>query len=219
MGVTQYEIKLLENIIQEYKPQNVIEMGSQTNYTTKETDKPPFMSEWFNEMGIFYKCIDMAGDNGAYLYDLSQPISVGRQYDLVTDFGTSEHCVQMNEYETVSFHDGHINSIYPKGEIKSIEEGYYNCWINKHNLLKVGGVMINVNPLTGHWYEHGYSYLGEAFYNELVKLSGYELLKTEVICASGNCESGKNVVGVLRKVSEQFPDFKEFYKNLPIYKL
>jgi len=228
MGVTQHEIKLLESVIEKYNSKSVIEFGSQTNYTTSNQKYPPFMSEFYNGHGIHYECIDLAGDNNAYVIDLSKPYEhkygewqmqfLGVGYDLVTDFGTSEHCVQMNEYEKVPFHGGYINSIYPKGEIKNIELGYYNCWLNKHNFLKKGGIMINVNPLTGHWPEHGYSYLGENFYDELVKVAGYEIIEQGINCATGNCETGKNVYSVLKKVSDIFPDFETFYKYLPIYK-
>lgn len=231
MGVNNFEIQLLERVIEKYKPESVIELGSQTNYTTPETAKPPFMSEWFLGRNIKYCCIDLAGDNNAIVADLSNSISLyedvvdigniiltrQRTFPLLTDFGSSEHVVQMNEYETVSFHEGHINSIYPKGEIKSIEEGYYNCWVNKHSLLKLGGIMVNVNPLTGHWPLHGYSYLGANFYDEIVKISGYEIIEQGINCATGNCETGQNLYSILRKVSDVFPDFNSFSK-LPIYK-
>jgi hypothetical protein len=229
MGVTHFEIKLLEEVIKKQKIKSVIELGSQNNYATSETSKPPFMSEWFKARGIEYACIDLAGDNYALRGDLSKEMYLTKNslpslhpelndrltFDLVTDFGTSEHVVQMNEFETIPFHDGYINSIYPKGEVKNIQEGYYNCWLNKHNLLKEGGVMINVNPMTGHWEGHGYSYLREDFYDELIKIAGYEIISQGINCATGNCETGKNVYSVLKKTSSHFPPFEEFIK-LPI---
>lgn len=225
MGVTSFEIGLLQTVIENKKPLTVLELGAQNNYSTEETAKPPFMSEWYKQQGIEYNCIDLAGDNKAFTIDLSKQLTVDSKketffcaYDLVTDFGTSEHVVQMNEYEVASFHEGYINSIYPKGAIKDIKQGYFNCWVNKHNLLKKEGIMISVNPLTGHWKGHGFSYLGEEFYKQLALISGYEVIVSGVNCAMGNCIDGKNVYAVLKKTSSAFPNFDNFY-TLPIYEV
>lgn len=219
MGVTSFEIKLLESVIDRYKPKSVIEFGSQTNYTTQETARPPFMSEWFVSRGLIYVCIDLAGDNEALQFNWSYPLMLGTLFGLVTDFGSGEHSAQKAEYISIPFHEGYINSVYPNGQPtkEEIELGFYNCWLNKHQLLEVGGIMVNANPLTGHWPEHGYSYLGENFYEELVKVAGYEIIESGINCATGNCETGKNVYSVLKKVSEKFPSF-EMFSNLPIYK-
>lgn len=219
MGVTNYEIAILNSIIEkgEHEIKTVIELGAQNNYTTQETGKPPFMSEWYSKKGISYDCIDLAGDNNARKLDLSEVFDMGKTFDLVTDFGTSEHCVQMNEYVSVPFHGGFINSIYPVGIPKDINLGYYNAWYNKHKMARVGGLVFSVNPMTNHWHGHGYTYLGEDFYKELVKISGYEILIDEVNCAMGNCYDGKNVCALLLKTSDQFPSFNQF-KNLPIYR-
>lgn len=221
MGVTQFEIKILESILSSQEITDVIELGAQNNYATSETKKPPFMSEWYNKKNVRYYAIDLAGDNGSFKYDLSHPLDPEvfgseKLFDLVTDFGTSEHVVQMHDYENVRFHDGHINSIYPMGPIKDIKMGYYHCWLNKHRLLKIGGVMVNVNPLTRQWPGHGYSYLGQAFYNELIKVSGYSIMEQGINCAMGNCDTGKNVYSILKKTSEEFPGYDLFYK-LPIF--
>ncbi len=233
MGVTNFEIQLLEKVIKEYNPKSVMEVGSQNDYTTTNTDKPPFASEWYKRQGLKYMSIDLAGDNNSYQIDLSKslpkdfinyretlsngdPFLFSRKVKLLTDFGSSEHIVEMNGFENVSFHEGYINSVYPK-QVKNIEQGYYNCWLNKHNLLEIGGIMINVNPMHGHWENHGYSYLGKDFYKELVNISGYELIETGLNGATGNWETGVNVYGVIKKISDLFPSFADFNK-LPIFK-
>lgn len=221
MGVTHFEIKILESILSSQEITDVIELGAQNNYATQETKKPPFMSEWYNKKNIRYYAIDLAGDNGSIQVDLSNPLNEeiivpAIPFDMVTDFGTSEHVVQMHDYAKVQFHDGHINSIYPVGPTKDIKMGYYNCWLNKHRLLKIGGVMVNVNPLTRQWPGHGYSYLGENFYNELIKVSGYSIMEQGINCAMGNCETGINLYSILKKTSEEFPRYDQFYK-LPIF--
>lgn len=220
MGATNYEIKKLEEILGKYKLHSVLEFGSQTNYTTAEQLKPPFMSEWYKERGIEHDSIDLAGDNNSKKLNWSKHLLVDKLYTLVTDWGSGEHSAQKESYISIPFHDGHINSIYPDGHPtkEEIERGFYTCWWNKHNFLGHEGIMFNVNPLTSHWENHCYSWIGENFYHEFVKIAGYELIETEIVCGAGNCESGKNVVGIIRKISYKFPLFEEFYNKLPIYK-
>lgn len=213
MGITAFDIKILEKYIKEYKPVNVIEFGSQNLYITSE-NTPPFSSAWYNEQGLYYKCIDLGGDNNADKKDLSKPISIGRQYDLVTDFGFSEHVVKMEDFTSVTY-GGNITSIYPKGEIK-IEEGYYNCWLNKHNLCKIGGLIISENPKTGNWPLHGYTYITQEFYKELAKIADYEILELGDHPAMGNDIDGWNIYCVLKKTGDKFPSFEKFTK-LSIY--
>ena len=220
MGVTSFEKEKIKEIMWAYTPSIVLDFGSQTDYTTLNQTKPPFISKYYERFGVEYSCIDLAGDNNAKKLNWSYPLEIYNVANLLNDMGSGEHSCQKEEYISEAFHEGHINSIYPKGEPTKdeIENGYYECWKNKHNLLKVGGIMFNVNPLTSHWPLHGYSYLGEDFYKEFVKIAGYELIEDGIICGSGNCETGKNVYGIIKKVSEQFPSFEEFYKHLPIYK-
>lgn len=223
MGITAYDVDLIERTLKQ-KPliKSVMELGSQNLYVNGEKN-PPFASEWYKGKGLKYSCIDLGGDNLAYKLDLSSPLPndflnfkhedfiSSRVADLVTDFGTSEHVVQMDNYTSVAFHEGYINSIYPDG-VKDIELGFYNCWLNKHNLLSIGGAMINVNPKTGHWPGHGYSYYTQEFYKELCKITGYKILLLEEHAAMGNVTDGVNVVCILEKTSDEFPSFKEFKK-------
>lgn len=216
MGYTEQEIKLVGKYV--LPGMSVLECGSQNDYTTGNP-KPPFISEWFKTKDISeYTSIDLAGDNLALTLDLSHPsVVVFRQVDLLTDIGFGEHIVQAEEYEMVSFHDGHINSVYPKGE-KKIIEGFYNFWLNKHNLLKIGGVMVNVNPKTRNWPDHGYTYLTEEFYRGLIGYAGYSILEIGENAASGNYIDGYNIFCVLRKESDNFPTFEQF-KTLDIHQL
>jgi len=220
MGITAFDIKILGKYIDLYKPKNVIELGSQNLYLTNE-NIPPFASKWYVDKGLKYQCIDLGGDNGAWKIDLAHQFGNDKkggyplEFDLVTDFGTSEHCVKMEHYDSLTYENG-VTSIYPKGEI-NIEEGYYNCWLNKHNLCKIGGLVISENPMTGMWNKHGYTFLGKDFYEEFVKISGYELLEDGVEGATGNWITGVNVYGVIKKISDKFPDFETF-NTLSIYK-
>lgn len=220
MGITLFSKSLIEKALK-VKPdiKSVTELGSQNDYTTGEQN-PPFANELYKKLGIEeYWCIDLAGDNHAIKFDLSKVLAKEADggFDLVTDFGTSEHIVQMTDYEKVSFHNGHINSIYPKGEIKSIEQGYYNCQLNKFNLCKIGGIVISENPMTGHWPGHGYSYISPEFYFKLCDITGYEYIESGTEAAMGNTVNGVNVWSVLKKYNETFPSFEQF-SELPVFR-
>lgn len=210
MGYTKQDTELIEKYLTEVK--SVMDIGSQNVYIEADNPKPPFASEWYKSKGIDdYSCIDLAGDNNALKIDLSYPIEVGlnKKFDLLVDGGCGEHIVQMEGYENVAFHDGHINSIYPT-KVKNIDLGYYNGWFNKHNLLKIGGIMININPKTESWPSHCYTYLTTDFYIQLEKISGYKIIELFEHPAMGNTLDGWNIVCVMQKESDLFPDFETF---------
>ncbi len=194
---------------------SVIELGSQNLYRAgDDPNRPPFASTFYESLGIVYQCIDMAGDNGAIQTDLSKVMSLDSEFkfDLVTDFGTSEHVVTGVEMKNHFFENVNINSMYPvrKPTTKEIKEGFYNCWKNKHNLLKLNGFMISVNPKTKNWPEHGYTYLTINFYRQLAELMGYEIIWLNEHEAMGN-PNAVNIECVLRKVVDnEFCDIDDF---------
>jgi hypothetical protein len=219
MGITAYTAENLAMIIKTKKVKSVVELGSQNLYIEQPVDKPPFADDWYRSLGVErYVCIDLAGDNNAIRWDLSQEREFPDQYDLVTDIGTSEHIVQMNEYETVAFHDDHIHSVYPKGEVGDKRLGFYNAWLNKHKLCHIGGIIYSENPKTEHWPDHGYSYITPEFYVKLMSMSGYTIHSSilEEHAAMGNHATGVNVVCALFKYKNKFPSFEEF-STLPIF--
>lgn len=211
MGITSFEHRLLQQLIKTYKPKSVCELGSQNLYISNGAN-PPFASEFYEGMGIKYQCIDLAGDNNAIVADLSRPLELHDKFDLVTDFGSSEHVVQMQQYQSTAFHEGYINSIYPVGKVteENIENGIYNCWLNKHNLLDIGGIMVNVNPKTGNWPNHGYSFYSKEFYRNFQAATDYHVFLLDEHAAMGNTVDGWNVVCVMQKKSEKFIGLDEF---------
>lgn len=207
MGYTIDELRIISRHLDGVE--SVLDFGSQIDYTGT-SQQPRFADKWYQEHGVTdYTCIDLAGDNNAIQINWSYPIEVHRQFDLVVDSGSSEHSAQALEYTNVGFAEGRINSIYPKGDM-DIEAGYYHCWMNKHNFLKVGGVMANFNPLTLSWPGHCYTWLTEDFYLNFVKLAGYEILEHGKYAACGNITDGWNCYGVIRKTSNKFPTLEEF---------
>lgn len=193
----------------------VIDLGSQNDYDIGGA-KPPFISEWYKSKWIEYSCIDLAGDNDALEIDLSEIVHLIEVADMIVDAGTSEHVVRMKSYHSDSFHDGHINSIYPD-EVLDVEEGFYNCWMNKFINCRVGGFIVSENPKHGHWPDHGYHYITQEFYHQLAEKIDAEIVEIGEHAASGNSETGMNVFCILRKTGDNFTSMENFWA-LPIYK-
>lgn len=217
MGYTTFTKILVKNAIMRHDIpiESVLDYGSQNDYDIGG-DKPPFISDWYKGLGVSYDCIDLAGDNNAHALDLAYEIKKPVVWDLVVDAGTGEHLVQMEGYHTVAFHEGYINSVYPT-EVKNIELGYYNGWLNKFKFCRVGGLIISENPKSGHWKDHAYSYIETDFYVKFVSMADLKVVDLGEHGAMGNWETGINVYSVLKKTGEKFPTFEEFSK-LPIYK-
>lgn len=213
MGYTTFTKKLVQSVLDKAEVKYIIDLGSCNDYDIGGSN-PPFISDWYKSKGIEYSCIDLAGDNDALEFDLSQPIELIELADLIVDAGTSEHVVQMSGYESTAFHEGYINSIYPT-EVKDAALGYYNCWLNKFNFCKVGGYIVSENPKTGHWKDHGYTYIDKSFYENLISISDLEIVDIGEHGAMGNWETGVNVYSVLKKTGESFPPF-ELFKTLPL---
>lgn len=198
MGYTSHTISMLEMVIKQHKPQNVLDLGSQQLYNQPKLPAP-YASEWYLPQGIKYTCIDLNGENGALVCDLSEPTANiegpnSFNWDMVVDAGTSEHIGKNGKFSW---------------------EAIYNCWHTKFKAVKIGGVIYSENPAEGHWPGHGFSYYTFDFYHKLHLCSGLNLLKWGHVCAMGNCETGKNVWAVQIKVSDQWPSL-EIFKTLPL---
>lgn len=189
MGITNFSIEKLDSIIEEYKPKSVIDLGDQQTYVMGER-YGQYANWYYESKGIeSYDCIDINGNNNALVYDFSVLHKFKKKYDLLTDCGFSEHVG--------------INGAFAW-------EAIYNCWLNKHNLLKVGGIMFNENPQSGNWPGHGFSYYSHSFYYDFVKMAGYNKLDLDIHPAMGNTTDGWNVVSTLKKTGNKFPSLEEF---------
>lgn len=195
MGVTSVDIPILNRLINNYKIKSVIELGAQNNYAQPHLPAP-YMRAWYERLGIKYDSIDLTGECGAIMIDLGKPQEVlPVPYDLVTDFGTSEHVSDDgNSYGTGKFS----------------WESIYNCWKAKFDLCKLDGWIISENPKTGNWPGHGFQYYTSDFYIGLANLSGLGILMIDEIAAMGNTTDGWNILCIMHKVSEKFPSLEEF---------
>lgn len=194
MGCTQYDIDLLTNMIEAYKPKSVIELGAQNNYAQPNLPAP-YMREWWEAKGILYRSIDLSGECGAITEDLSQPMNTvladyeDRPFDFVTDLGTSEHIGIDGKFSW---------------------EAIYNCWKTKFDLCKVGGYIISENPQSGSWPNHGFNYYTFKFYTQLMNVADLTTPLMDRVPAMGNRIDGWNVMTVMHKVGPRFLTLEQF---------
>jgi hypothetical protein len=200
MGVTGYDIMMLEGLMKTSKPSSVVELGAQNNYSfipayEHRNVKFPYMRSWYDSLGIDYDSVDWTGENGSRIIDLSKGDTEDDlfvQRDWVTDFGTSEH---------ICGKDG-----------KFSWEAIFNCWFFKFNICRVGGLIISENPMTGNWPGHGASYYTHNFYVHLARIADLKILSLGNVAALGNEIDGWNVLCVMEKTGEHFPLLEEFQK-------
>jgi len=132
---------------------SVIELGSQDMNTGDEWYGKP-AREWYEkELRMDYSCIDLDGRHGALKMDLNMTsveqvwgrFGYCKQFDLVTNHGTSEHCFdQCNVFRLM------------------------------HHLCKVGGIMLHIVPHTGFPPDHCFYYYSPTLFMDLQRANGYE---------------------------------------------
>jgi hypothetical protein len=187
MGITQHSYDLLLRYRATQPGLKMLELGDQNLYFS------PYYGEYakkhFIEAGIEHISVDIqAFEGGSVKMDLSKPFNKPEwvnYFDVVTDFGTSEH----------------------------VSGSLYHCFKNIHECSKFGGLMIHENPKTGNWPGHGAHYFTREFYYGLRDSMGYELLESGQHPAMGNETDGWNIWAVLRKTEDkEFISEKEFNK-------
>lgn len=191
MGITGHSINLIDKAIIHKSLEDgqtvntVMELGAQNMYDkTYDTERGPFASTYYRGRGIKYYCIDLNGENNALKLDLEKPIKHEWDYDLVTNFGTSEHI-----------------------------KNQYSVFGTIHKLAKIGGMIICENPKTGNWPSHGLNYYTQEFYKNLCRALNYQLIEVGEYPAMGNNIDGYNIYAIMKKTQEaRFPTEKVFNK-------
>lgn len=193
MGITALSVARLKrnNCLQ--SGIKMCELGGQNIYTP-DANYGKIAKHIFQDMGVDHKSFDIVVHNEAEYIDLREPISydlIG-VFDVVTDFGTSEHC------------DGN----------------YYQVCKNIHDLCSNNGkgLIIRENPKTGNWFGHGFNYVDEQFYKDLAYHNNYEILELCTEPAMGNDIDGNNIAVVLRKPCfAEFMSKKQFNELIKYY--
>lgn len=191
MGITDFSLTLLNKYVKGNS--KVLELGAQNLYSC-EWEGAPYADKYYYKKACDYTCLDLNKENNALELDLATKLSLDK-FDIVTDFGTSEH---------VGINGKHDSKVF------------YNCWLNKHNACKIGELIISENPKTGNWPGHGFNYVTEDFYKQLAEANGYEILEIGEHPAMNNTTDGWNIYCVLRKTQEKFMTLTNF-KKLSFY--
>lgn len=184
MGITGFSFSLLEKHGATKAGLKMLELGDQNIYFGPEYGK--FAKPLFIKLGLEHTSLDLSShEGGAVEFDLSKPSEnkdLKNKFDVVTNFGTSEH----------------ISSLY-------------NCLKNIHEFCKKGGLIFHENPKTGNWPGHGFHYFTEKFYLELADKMEYKILEIGEHPAMGNQIDGWNIFCVLQKSkSTKFISEEEF---------
>ncbi len=191
MGITDFSLIILNKYVK--TNDKVLELGAQNLYAS-EFEGSPYADLYYKRKQCKYTCLDLNEENNALNLDLATKLSLDK-YNVVTDFGTSEHVGINGKHDAKAF---------------------YNCWLNKHNACEVGGLIISENPKTGNWPGHGFNYVTENFYRKLAEYNGYEILEIGEHPAMNNIENGWNIYCVLRKTQDKFMTLTNF-KKLEFY--
>jgi SAM-dependent methyltransferase len=141
---------------------SVCELGSQEPLANELTDLfaafgtsalngPYAAQDLYEHLGVErYVSIDFNGEHGALKFDLNRNIRsehyFDEVFDLVTNFGTSEHC--FNQYEVFR---------------------------NIHQLCRRGGYMLHTVPTQG-WGRHCFFRYDANFFEDLAAANGYHIM-------------------------------------------
>lgn len=135
MGIT---MKTFDTYCRKYfdNAKKILELGAQDYIVNKES------IGYFKNVFLRYPItsFDMNGENNSIQVNLADEQVTDSTYDLVTNFGTSEHVPNQ-----------------------------YICWKNIHAYCSLGGIIINELPRIGHWPNHCKYYVDKPFFESLNK--------------------------------------------------
>ena len=180
----EYERKILNLLDISYKGLKWCELGDQ--FVVSDTGKiSGIAKDHYLSLDVDHISIDINGNNGAFPLDLDFPVPFIfiDQFDVVTNYGMSEH----------------IND-------------QYRVFKNTHDMCKQHGIMIHHVPLVGTYPGHCRYYYTQGFMNELADRCGYGVINTEILDDSDH-KNIKKLVGVtfLKIEDREFITENEFY--------
>lgn len=181
MGLTQHSFDLMVKHELSNKDMRILTLGDQIVYFGTEygTYMKPYFDRHYPK--VKQRVIDIKPEQYADVQDLRTTFK-DDPYDMITDFGTSEHIV------------GNL----------------YTPFKNIFENLKKGGIAIHENPMTGNWTGHGSHYYTTEFYERLAETGVYNLLEVGTHPAMGNNYDGWNVFAVLQKNTDSFISKSDF---------
>jgi SAM-dependent methyltransferase len=140
---------------------------------------------FFESIGFEHVSVDWNGEDGALPLDMRLPLPDWEAFDMVTNFGCTEHV--------------------------SVQEP---IWESIHRLCKVGGVYIGMCPAPGSWWWHGEFYPTEEFYRQFAALNGYQIEHLAVGREYPNCNIDARLRKVADKPFVMPPYDLMFYNEM-----
>lgn len=158
--LADYERQTLDQAGFDFAGLKWCEMGNQ------RIDRKPARDSYLARGVAHHIAIDLNGKDGALPLDLDHPVPFifRGQFDVVTNYGTSEH----------------VND-------------QYHAFKNAHDMCRVGGLMIHVVPREGNWPGHCRYYYAPAFFQGLAAACGYATVDLGML-DSGIYAEPKNLV-------------------------
>lgn len=164
----------------------MIELGSQGIDVPGISYK--IAKDYFKSLGFKHTSIDLDGNFGSLVVDLTTQLTdFYNKYDIVTNFGTSEHI-----------------------------ENQFACFENIHYFCKDNGVMVHSVPLPDNWVKHCKYHYPPAFFDQLCLACGYEVCENKNFNMPGGLQPrGLVNVILIKRGLDNFINKYEFAK-LPI---
>jgi len=172
VGMHEYEVGLIEislDFLQvKFEDCVMAELGNQRiRYLENYWDRVPWSGTtdgiikgsskyYFSSLGAKHDAFDLNGGDAAIVLDLIKPIDkkyIGK-YNIVTNFGTSEHC--------------------------GVRDEQYLVFNNIDKFCCHGGLIIHNVPHTGNWPGHANVWYTIDFFKELAKIYEYDILALEI---------------------------------------
>lgn len=155
MGISSSNFNLITEVgarLGDFQGKAVLELGNQImreSHPVRRTSKDYFLGLGVREHVYF----DINGEDGALPVDLNKecPEEFWDRFDLVTNFGTSEHI-----------------------------SNQFMVFNNVHLCCRVRGYMVHSIPLVGYWKRHCPYHYQADFGEKLAIACGYELLLNEI---------------------------------------
>jgi len=157
MGVMENGKRMLDQVFalyhrdgRPYSDLRMFEFGNQWTTADFGVSSMP-MKQYMAELGLKeHVSLDLNGRDGALKRDMAEDVTDLGEFDIVTNFGSSEH-VEPFEHQ-------------------------YHVFRNLHCLCRPGGFMIHHVPLRGQWAAHCPVYYTRDFFWKLADRHDYRLL-------------------------------------------
>ena len=152
MGVNIFDKNRFESVVRNFEPNeiDVVELGDQYCVVGGICDPNYKFRDLYKDTFKTWRTLDLWPGENIEIFDLSEIHCEKQSATIITNFGTSEH-------------------VEP-------EIGQYNCWVNLHNMLRVGGYILHTVPPKGDWLDHCRYFHTEEFFERFRDI-GYEVVE------------------------------------------